>query len=192
MTCIEIAARIAGVEDFGARLKVVREAKRLDQADLALTDDRIKRRNFGRYVSKIENGKERNPSLKVITKLARGCGYPSLSEFFLHLEGKIVSEAPAVPEVSQPVIAKSDKRTVSNAEVVAESGSHDSVGVSESDIRRVVATTVAETLGKALTAAIGATVPGYVDARTTTDTPTPHRPSGHTTTPVRKRGAHGR
>lgn len=93
---------IRRVHDFGERLRRLREDLKLSQGDLARTKNLVERRNFGRYVSKIENGDERNPSLRVIDRLAKGCGFLELSEFFLQLEQKN-------PSVASPVAPKGDK-----------------------------------------------------------------------------------
>jgi transcriptional regulator with XRE-family HTH domain len=73
------------VEDFGERLKRLREHSKLKQGDLARSKDPIERRNFGRYVSKLETGEEENPSLLILERLAQGFRM-TLSDFFGHLE----------------------------------------------------------------------------------------------------------
>lgn len=80
------ADTIRRVDDFGQRLRALRKSRGLDQSQLSDARKKAARVRFGRYVSKLERNREKNPSLKILEKLAKGLGCSTLSEFFMRLE----------------------------------------------------------------------------------------------------------
>lgn len=80
-----------GVDDFGRRLREVRETRGLNQTEVARRAvageaDGPNPKSFSNYLSKVENERETNPSLDFLEKAARGMGL-TLSEFFAQIEG---------------------------------------------------------------------------------------------------------
>lgn len=80
----DYAATMPGVDDFGARLKKLREARQLNQSDLAGASS-------ANYISRIERGAA-DPSLKILKRIAKGFGL-SLSALFLQLESDLTGHS---------------------------------------------------------------------------------------------------
>lgn len=79
------------VEDLGSGLKRLREARGLTQREVAtrgLSDltDPPDIESVSNYMSRVELGKERNPSLEFLERMAKGLDL-TLSDFFLRIEG---------------------------------------------------------------------------------------------------------
>lgn len=85
------------VDDFGERLKQVRVRMKLDQIEVARVaterDELPNPTSFANQISRWENGRELNPSLEALEKLARGLGI-TLSNFFTRIETQSPEFAP--------------------------------------------------------------------------------------------------
>lgn len=90
---------MARVDRFGDKLRRLRQRLGLQQTIVALraktdkshrknltADEQIQVRSFSNYLSRLETGKEDNPSLDLLSLIARGYGFASLSKFFDQLE----------------------------------------------------------------------------------------------------------
>jgi transcriptional regulator with XRE-family HTH domain len=80
-----------GVDDFGTRLRTVREHRGLSQADVARKgidgeSDPPTPESFSNHLSRVERGQETNPSLEFMERAAKGLGL-TLSQFFAQIEG---------------------------------------------------------------------------------------------------------
>jgi transcriptional regulator with XRE-family HTH domain len=75
------------VQDFGKRVRAVREAHELQQMTIArkVTDSDKAAKSFSNYLSRIERGDETNPSLLLLEQIATGMGL-TLSTFFAQIE----------------------------------------------------------------------------------------------------------
>jgi len=87
VTCGVSVFMLTPVDDFGRRLRLFRVQQNARQVQLSGVADRDSeaRRAFGQYMSKLETGAASNPSLGVLTRIARGFGL-TLSQFFAGLE----------------------------------------------------------------------------------------------------------
>jgi transcriptional regulator with XRE-family HTH domain len=76
-----------GVIDFGRRVRAVREARDLQQMEVAraVAKTESQAKSFSNYLSRIERGDEDNPSLDKIEQIAKGLGL-SIFAFFRQLE----------------------------------------------------------------------------------------------------------
>ncbi len=76
-----------GVKAFGAAVRAVRESRDLQQMQVAraVTATEREAKSLGNYLSRIERGDERNPSLEMLEQIAKGLGL-TLSGFFLQIE----------------------------------------------------------------------------------------------------------
>lgn len=82
-----VGAYYPGVDNFGERLRRVREALDLNQVSIGRRVRRTKAEaaQFGKYLSRLETGIEANPSLELLEDIAKGMGL-TLSQFFAQLE----------------------------------------------------------------------------------------------------------
>ncbi len=106
------------MDDFGQRLRRVREEMKLSQvgvARVATADDEASNpESFANQMSRWENGRELNPSLDALEKIARGLGI-TLSEFFSRIETQSAESAPRPERPLLPTAA-----AVSNDEALAD------------------------------------------------------------------------
>lgn len=121
-----VAAYTADVDDLGKKLKALREARGLRPkaiARQALGDGThaTKLRDFANYLSRMERGRETNPSLSMLEQLANGFGYADVVRFLTDLhnpplrtvEVQADNRPPATDASGQPLRAEHEHHPVS-------------------------------------------------------------------------------
>lgn len=110
VSCGHAHAYNPGVDDFGSRLKAIREGLDLSQREIGRravqNDDAAPTaESFSNHWSRVERGEEQNPSMEFLERAARGLGVP-MSEFFRRLEGvgptDVTDSLPTMDEVASP------------------------------------------------------------------------------------------
>lgn len=132
------------VQDFGRRLKHVRESLRIKPKDMAKRalgpgSSEKRRRDFANYVSSFESNGDGNPTLELLSSYAKGLNI-SLAEFIARLE--------ASQTKSDLHLSRKAGSVASSIQIPAPDGH--TISAAHAEITRAVRSVVADTLVRAL------------------------------------------